>query len=66
METYNSVINPLQGDMGGVIANQYRKVLPLIIGLDQKGYVDGRYMGEVTRTLYDTDEDAFYDNKKKE
>ena len=22
-------------------------------------------MGEVTRTLYDTDEDAFYDNKKR-
>ena len=23
-------------------------------------------MGEVTRTLYDTDEDAFYDNKKRD
>merc|ERR1711936_168850 len=25
---------------------------------------DGRYMGEVTRTLYDTVQDAFYNNKK--
>ena len=34
-------------------------MLPLIIGPGQEGFVDGRYMGEVTRLLYDTIHDAY-------
>ena len=47
-----------------MIANRFRKVLPGMIDLDQKGFVDGRYMGEATRTLYDTIDDAFSNGKK--
>ena len=59
-----TLLSTLYKVISGVIANRFRKVLPLIIGLDQKGFVDGRYMGEVTRTLYDTVQDAFCNNKK--
>ena len=34
-------------------------MLPLIIEPGQEGFVDGRYMGEVTRLLYDTIYDAY-------
>ena len=39
-------------------------MLPGLIHQDQKGFVDGRYMGEVTRQLYDTIEDAHTHDKK--
>ena len=47
-----------------VINNRFRKVLPSLVHQDQKGFVDGRYMGEVTRQLYDTIEDAHTHDKK--
>ena len=47
-----------------VINNRFRKVLPDLIHQDQKGFVDGRYMGEVTRQLYETIEDAHTYDKK--
>ena len=50
--------------ISGTIAARVKKVLPHIIGEDQKGFVDGRYMGEVTRTLYDTIHDAWHHQKK--
>ena len=59
-----TLLSTLYKVISGVIANRFRTVLPKIIGLDQKGFVDGRYMGEVTRTLYDTIDDAYLNNKK--
>ena len=59
-----TLLSTLYKVISGVIANRFRIILPKIIGLDQKGFVDGRYMGEVTRTLYDAIEDAFTHDKK--
>ena len=59
-----TLLSTLYKVISGVIANRFRQVLPHIIGLDQKGFVDGRYMGEVTRTLYDTIDDAYLHDKK--
>ena len=39
-------------------------MLPKIIHQDQKGFVDGQYMGEVTRTIYDAIDDAHTHRKK--
>ena len=51
--------------ISGVIANRIKNVLPNIISTDQCGFVDGRYMGEVTRTLYDAVYDAFRSKSNK-
>ena len=59
-----TLLSTLYKVISGVIASRFKAVLPDIIGLDQKGFVDGRYMGEVTRTLYDTIDDAYLNNKK--
>ena len=34
--------------LSGVLANRMKKVLPSIIGPDQKGFIKGRYIGENT------------------
>ena len=59
-----TLLSTLYKVISGVIASRFKAILPDIIGLDQKGFVDGRYMGEVTRTLYDTIDDAYLNNKK--
>ena len=35
------------------LAFRIKKVLPNIIHHDQSGYVEGRYIGETSRTIYD-------------
>ena len=59
-----TLLTTLYKIISGTIAERVKKVLPHIIGEDQKGFVDGRYMGEVTRTLYDTIHDAWSNHKK--
>ena len=59
-----TLLTTLYKIISGTIAERVKKVLPHIIGEDQKGFVDGRYMGEVTRTLYDTIHDAWTHQKK--
>ena len=59
-----TLLTTLYKIISGTIAARVKKVLPHIIGEDQKGFVDGRYMGEVTRTLYDTIHDAWHHQKK--
>ena len=54
-----TLLSTLYKIISGVIGNRLKKFLPSVIGLDQKGFVDGRYMGEVTRLLYDTIHDAY-------
>lgn len=44
-----TLLRTLYKIISGTIAERVKKVLPHIIGEDQKGFVDGRYMGEVTR-----------------
>ena len=60
-----TLLSTLYKIISGVIANRFKKVLPHVIGLSQKGFVDGRYMGEVTRLLYDTVHDAYSNKGKK-
>ena len=59
-----TLLTTLYKIISGTIAERVKRVLPHIIGEDQKGFVDGRYMGEVTRTLYDTIQDAWSNQKK--
>ena len=59
-----TLLTTLYKIVSGTIAERVKEVLPHIIGEDQKGFVDGRYMGEVTRTLYDTIHDAWTHHKK--
>ena len=59
-----TLLTTLYKIISGTIAERVKRVLPHIIDDDQKGFVDGRYMGEVTRTLYDTIHDAWSHDKK--
>ena len=59
-----TLLTTLYKIISGTIAERVKTVLPHIIGEDQKGFVDGRYMGEVTRTLYDIIHDAWSNDKK--
>ena len=59
-----TLLTTLYKIISGTISERVKKVLPHIIDEDQKGFVDGRYMGEVTRTLYDTIHDAWSHDKK--
>ena len=60
-----TLLSTLYKIISGVIANRFKVALPFVIGLSQKGFVDGRYMGEVTRLLYDTIHDAYSTKGKK-
>ena len=60
-----TLLSTLYKIISGVIANRFKVALPYVIGLSQKGFVDGRYMGEVTRLLYDTIHDAYSNKGKK-
>ena len=59
-----TLLNTLYKIISGAIATRVKKVLPHIINEDQKGFVDGRYGGEVTRMLYDTICDAWHLKKR--
>ena len=39
--------------LSGVFANRIKKVLPKLIGNDQKGFIKDRYIGENIRTVFD-------------
>ena len=54
-----TLLSTLYKIISGVIGNRFKKFLPNVIGQGQEGFVDGRYMGEVTRLLYDTIHDAY-------
>ena len=49
--------------LSGVLAQRIKKVLPKIIGNEQKGFLGQRYIGENIRTVYDLME--YLDNKDK-
>ena len=46
-----TLLSTLYKIISGVIGNRFKKFLPNVIGQGQEGFVDGRYMGEVTRLL---------------
>ena len=60
-----TLLSTLYKIISGVIGNRFKQFLPKIIALGQEGFVDGRYMGEVTRLLYDTIYDAYSTKGKK-
>ena len=47
-----TLLSSLYKTISGAIGNRFKKFLPSVIGLSQKGFVDGRQMSEVTRFLY--------------
>ena len=56
LSTYYKIIS-------GIISERLKPVLNRIIHPDQKGYLPGRYMGEVIRNMYDTLSYANSNNK---
>ena len=44
-----TLLSTLYKIISGVIGNRFKGFLPQVIGQGQEGFVDGRYMGEVTR-----------------
>ena len=49
-----TLLNTLYKIIATMLANKIKKVLPIIIGKDQKGIVDGRNISDAIRGLYDT------------
>ena len=49
-----TLLNTQYKIISGCLAERMKKVLPNIIHSDQKGYLPGRYIGEVTRNMFDT------------
>ena len=48
------MLNTLYKSLATMLANKIKKVLPRIIGKDQKRFVDGRNISDAIRGLYDT------------
>ena len=49
-----NLLNTQYKIISGCLAERLKPVLQTIINNDQKGYLPGRYIGEVTRNVYDT------------
>ena len=48
-----TLLNSVYNFFSGIIANRIKNILPTIIHTDQKGFVNGRFIGENSRLLYD-------------
>ena len=48
-----SLLNTFYKLISSVLAERLKPVLERIIGSEQKAYIPGRFIGEVTRTTYD-------------
>ena len=60
-----TLLSTLYKIISGAIGNRFKKILPYIIHQDQKGFVDGRQISDVTRLLFDTITDAYSERGKK-
>ena len=58
-----TLLNSIYKLLSGCITERIKPVLDKIIHPDQKGFVSGRYIGEVVRTCYDTLDFAKNNNK---
>ena len=47
------LLNTFYKLISSVLAERLKPVLEMIIGNEQKGYIPGRFIGEVIRTTYD-------------
>ncbi len=48
-----SVLNTLYNLISSILAFRLKHVLARLLGLHQRAYIPGRYIGEVTRNVYD-------------
>ena len=48
-----TLLNTFYKLISSVVAERLKPVLERIIGSEQKAYIPGRFIGEVTRTTYD-------------
>ena len=48
-----NLLNTFYKIISGVLANRLKTLLDYLIGPEQKGLVPNRFIGEVTRTMYD-------------
>ena len=59
-----TLLNTLYKLISAIIAKKIKKVLPRIIGHEQKGFVDGRNISDAIRRVYDTIDYANNNNKR--
>ena len=59
-----TLLNTLYKLISAIIANKIKKVLPRIIGHEQKGFVDGRNISDAIRGVYDTIDYANNNNRR--
>ena len=48
-----TLLNSIYKFFSGILAERIKKLLPKLIHLDQKGFINGRFIGENTRLIYD-------------
>ena len=58
-----TLLNSFYKLVSGCITERIKPALDTIIHPDQKGFISGRYIGEVVRTVYDTLDFAKNNNK---
>ena len=59
-----TLLNTLYKLISAIMAKKIKKVLPRIIGHEQKGFVDGRNIADAIRGVYDTIDYANNNNKR--
>ena len=57
-----TLLNSIYKFYSSILADRIKKLLPKIINTDQKGFINGRFIGENTRLTYDIIEEC---NRKK-
>ena len=49
----NTLLNSIYKFYSGILAERIKQLLPKLIHVDQKGFINGRFIGENTRLNYD-------------
>ena len=59
-----TLLNSIYKFFSSLIAYRIKKILPKLINPDQKGFIDGRFIGENSRLMYDIIEECSHKNIK--
>ena len=59
-----TLLNAIYKFNSGILAHRIKNVLPKLINPDQKGFINGRFLGENTRLIYDIIEECNNQNSK--
>ena len=59
-----TLLNSIYQFYSGIIANRIKKNLPKLIHTDQKGFINGRFIGEITRLTFNIINECKQQNQK--